>query len=130
MSKNNTYSQDHANLMYGLILIAVGAVEPQRTQFYDSLIKCSSDDEDRMKINKEYWLPLVRRLRNEGLIPTTLVISEIAENMVGLPDEEVVETMIFFYEEIRLNFMSKFCREDFLPIPAEVFLPEYTHPKI
>ena len=91
------------NLTYGLVLLAVGAVEPKKAKAYTYAMKSVHYPENRVSVTVVYWLPLIRELRMQKRIPTADVITKIAEGMISLSDEELVNAMVFFYDEIQLN---------------------------
>lgn len=94
-----------------LLMLAVAANDHNKALTYSHYMDTLTDVGDRIRVVDNYWLPIVRELRREKKIPTMYMISELAEAMVDLSDNELVDALAFFYNEIKITNTLALCLE-------------------
>ena len=97
MSKEEKVSQ----LIDALTLTALGAVEQVKSNQYTDARARNTDMVDRMRLDVDFWFPLIRELRKSNRIPSAKAIREKAESMVNLTGDEMRKVMSDYHKEVK-----------------------------
>lgn len=84
-----------------LTLTAVGAVEQVKANRYIDAKARITDMADRMRLDVDYWFPLVQELRQADRIPTAEEIRAKAESMVDLTSAEMRKALSDYHHEVQ-----------------------------
>ncbi len=90
-----------SQLIDSLTMTAVGAVERDKANAYVIARARTTDHVDRMRLDVDYWFPLVRELREAGRIPSTQEIRQKAESMVDMSPAEMRKVLHDYHYEVQ-----------------------------